>query len=114
VDGNEQDWLPTQLCYYLLNKSKVISGERQSFVMGPRYKGIFLRMKRSRVPGSVHRFTESAQEQEERVCAASNYWSSTTFAGNTSFAWFVGFDNGGVADSVKIGKLFERAVRPCS
>ena len=113
MDGNEQDWLPTQLCYYLLNKSKVISGERQSFVMGPRYKGIFLRMKRSRVPGSVHRFTESAQEQAERVCAASNYWSSTTNANNTNNAWNVNFNNGNVNNNNKNNNNRARAVRPC-
>jgi Protein of unknown function (DUF1566) len=32
---------------------------------------------------------------------SANYWSATTVADNTDYAWKVGFDGGGVANSVK-------------
>jgi hypothetical protein len=100
VSGNEQacpeqcrrDSLSTELCYYQLNIPNVISGERRSSVEEPRHKGIFLLMSRSQLPGSAHRFIESVQEQAERACAASNYWSSTTNANNTNNAWNVNFN----------------------
>ena len=43
--------------------------------------------------------------------AASDYWSSTTFAGNPSFAWNVFFDFGSVFAFGKSGAFHVRAVR---
>lgn len=94
--------------------SRLKSGERQSSVMEPRHKGAFLPVKRSQLPGSVHWFTESVQEQAERICAASNYWSSTTNANNTNNAWNVNFNNGNVNNNNKNNNNFARAVRPCT
>ena len=43
--------------------------------------------------------------------AAGGYWSSTSFAGNPNYAWFVRFDNGFVFNSTKAIFTFLRAVR---
>jgi hypothetical protein len=91
--------------------SRLRSGERQSSVAEPRHKGIFLPMDRSQLPGSVHSFTESVQEQAERVCAASNYWSSTTNANNPNNAWNVNFNNGNVNNNNKTNNNFVLPVR---
>ena len=42
---------------------------------------------------------------------ASHYWSSTTFASNTSFAWYVLFGYGYVNGGNKTGYYYVRAVR---
>jgi hypothetical protein len=42
---------------------------------------------------------------------AAGYWSSTTFAGNSSNAWEVGFRNGNVSTNFKLGSEHVRAVR---
>jgi hypothetical protein len=43
--------------------------------------------------------------------AVANYWSSTTFAGFATLAWFVGFDDGGVGVIGRTLSLRVRAVR---
>ena len=42
---------------------------------------------------------------------ASNYWSSTTYADNTSYAWYVYFSYGGVGNYSKTSSYYVRAVR---
>ena len=42
---------------------------------------------------------------------SSNYWSSTTYAGNTFSAWGVSFSDGGVGNRSKSGGNYVRAVR---
>ena len=51
------------------------------------------------------------REQAERATAASNYWSSSTFAGDPTFAWFVNFNFGYVFAFNKSNTLYVRAVR---
>jgi hypothetical protein len=51
------------------------------------------------------------REQAERATAASNYWSSTENAGNSTNAWNVNFDNGNVNNDDKNNPLRVRAVR---
>jgi len=42
---------------------------------------------------------------------SSNYWSSTTYAGNVTFAWYVVFSSGDVSSSVKTSSNYVRCVR---
>lgn len=42
---------------------------------------------------------------------SSNYWSSTTYAGSTDYAWLVYFSNGNVFSDVKSSSYYVRAVR---
>jgi hypothetical protein len=42
---------------------------------------------------------------------SSYYWSSTTYAVNTTLAWFVGFDGGYTGDDVRAVACFVRCVR---
>jgi hypothetical protein len=45
------------------------------------------------------------------VAAASNYWSSTTYAGNPETAWYINFNDGFVSHSEKLNAFSMRAVR---
>lgn len=42
---------------------------------------------------------------------SSYYWSSTTYAGNTTYAWYVDFNSGGASDYNKAGTYYVRCVR---
>ncbi|MDH5716912.1 MAG: DUF1566 domain-containing protein, partial [Spirochaetia bacterium] len=41
---------------------------------------------------------------------ANYYWSSSTYVGNTSFAWYVHFSSGGVGYSTKSHSFYVRCV----
>ena len=43
--------------------------------------------------------------------ATDNYWSSTSYAADTTFAWYVYFDNGGVDGNGKGNSYYVRCVR---
>lgn len=46
-------------------------------------------------------------------CESAGFWSSTPYAaGNTDYAWFVGFYNGNVSGSYRDSDYFVRPVRP--
>jgi Protein of unknown function (DUF1566) len=51
------------------------------------------------------------REQAERATAASNYWSSSTYANNPTNAWNVNFNDGNVNANNKSNNNFVRAVR---
>jgi len=44
-------------------------------------------------------------------CVSSYYWSSTTYASYTSYAWYVYFYNGVVNHNYKTGNMYVRCVR---
>ncbi|MDD5519039.1 MAG: DUF1566 domain-containing protein [Candidatus Omnitrophica bacterium] len=45
------------------------------------------------------------------VSQSSNYWSSTTYANNTTNAWHVNFNNGNVNNNNKTNSYYVRPVR---
>jgi len=76
---------------------------------GPRHKGVLPRSGGAGRTGPAVR--PSGREQAERATAASNYWSSSTFANNPTNAWNVNFNDGNVNANNKSNNKHVRAVR---
>jgi len=94
------------------------SGERQSPVAEPRHKGLFPRCGGARRPGLLRKAVapkpaqaRAQREQAERATQASNYWSSTTNAGNPNNAWNVNFNDGSPNNNNKNNNNHVRGVR---
>lgn len=62
-----------------------------------------------RLPTIQELYTASVQKAQS--FQHSNYWSSSTYAQNTNFAWYVNFSNGSVDGSLKANNYYVRCVK---
>jgi len=81
--------------------------------MGVRHKGILPPSRRGQVPGSADgpRMRGSHAGASGEGDVSSNYWSSSTYANNTTNAWNVNFNDGNVNANNKTNNNYVRAVR---